>query len=145
VLERIFQLKTFRAMRTALAALAVLVLTVNGALGMGPIVDEALSNDGPSSSLWATAYARSALASDELRRHRSVAQGHADSLRPQVLSGPPGADRAVVAPCRPIGLVATATRLRVVLPGPAGYADPGGFAAASPPGPLGSRAPPLIA
>jgi hypothetical protein len=145
VLERIFQLKTFRAMRTALAALAVLVLTVNGALGMGPIVDEALSNDGPSSSLWATAYARSALATDDLRRHHSVAQGHAALLRPQVLSGPPGGDRAVVAPCRPIGLVATAARVRVVPPGPAGHADPGGFAAATPAGPLGSRAPPHIA
>ncbi|MNS38716.1 hypothetical protein D3C72_709730 [compost metagenome] len=145
MLDRIFQLKTFQAMRTALAALAILVLTVNGALGMGPIADEALSNDGPSSSLWATAYTRSALATDDLRRHRSVAQGHAAVLRPQVQSDPPTGARAAVAPSRPSGLVASAASVRAIRPGPAGYPDPGGPAAASPPGPLGSRAPPLIA
>lgn len=145
MLERIFQLKTFLAMRTALAALAVLVLTVNGALGMGPIVDEALSNDGPSSSLWATAYARSALATDDLRRHRSEAQSHAAVLRPQVQSDPPSGPRAAWSPSRPSRPVDSATTVRAIRPGPVGYADPVGLAAASPPGPLGSRAPPLIA
>lgn len=145
MLERIFQLKTFRAMRTALAALAVLVLTVNGTLGMGPIVDETLSNDGPSSSLWASAYARSALATDDLRRHHSVANAHAAVLRPQVQSDPPKEARAAAEYGRPSGLLASAASVRIDSPGPAGYAAPGGFAPANPPGPLGSRAPPLIA
>lgn len=148
MLERIFQLKAFRAMRSALAALAILVLTVNGTIGHGPIAAEALIELGPSRSLWAAAYARSALATDVLRRHRSRLPGKAAGLRPMAPSGPPSGERPAMAPARRGGLVASLEARRtapIPLAKPAGFTQPAGAAGAVAPGPLGSRAPPFIA
>lgn len=102
MLARIFQLKLFRAMRPALAALLMLVLALTGTGDFEPLARDTWKSQNTLETLWATTNSRYVVTTKMLRRHCRPSADLAP-WSPQVLGRPPTAAEASGAALMPAG------------------------------------------
>lgn len=93
MLAKIFQLKMFKAMRPALAALLMLMLSLTGTGDFEPVARDTWKCQETLQTLWATTNTRYVVTAKMLRRH---CRPHAELApwSPQVLGRPPTAAEA---------------------------------------------------
>jgi hypothetical protein len=139
VLAKIFQLKMFLAMRPALAAILLLVLSLTGTGHFEPVARDTWKSQDTLQTLWAAAHARHIVTTKMLRRHCRP-NAELAPWSPQVLGRPPTAAEASTSGSLPAGpdcaapqtaslwLMAPITAARLVVaqditPGPVVYHD----------------------
>lgn len=147
MLAKIFQLKLFMAMRPALAAILMLMLSLTGTGDFEPVARDTWKSQDTLQTLWATTNSRYVVTSKMLRRQcRPIAE--LAPWSPQVLGRPPtgaGPDASTPIPAAPVCAAPQTATLWLMAPAPAARPV---VAQVVTPGPVvyhDLRAPPLAA